>query len=136
MATVTARLSLSSTNIAADSLSVNLAKILTVAGDYRAFKRVVASGLAELFTDGGIVLEAASYGKSYVLFHNTSTTENEIITLGLTDNDNAADNALETTNMKLGAGEFAFFPWDASTDIVADAAAGDPVLEVLLFEAS
>jgi len=136
MATLTAKLTLSGNNLTSDSLNISLTNLLSVAGDVRVFRRAVLSAEDELFTDGGIVLAAASYTKSYVLFHNTSTTPTEIISLGLTDNDNTDDDALETTNIVLGAGEFAFYPWNASTDIVADAAAGSPVLEVGVFEAA
>ena len=136
MATLTAKLTLSSTDLTSDTLSMALTNILTVAGDTRIFRRTVLSAEDELFTDGGIVIAAANYGKSYVLFHNTSSASAEIITLGLADNDGTGDAALETTNIALGAGEFAFYPWDSSTDIVADAASGSPVLEVGVFEAA
>lgn len=136
MATLTAKLTLSGNNLTSDSLNISLTNLLSVAGDVRVFRRVVDSTLTELFTGGGIVLAAADYTKSYVLFHNTSSTSTEIISLGLADDDNTDDNALETTNIVLGAGEFAFYPWNATTDIVADAAAGSPVLEVGVFEAA
>ena len=44
------------------------------------------------------------------------------------------DEALDTTQISLAAGEFAFFPWDSTVDLVADAASGTPVLEVGIFE--
>ena len=72
----------------------------------------------------------------YVFFQNKSSTSAEVITLGLADNDSSGDDALETTNITLGAGEFAFYPWDSSTDIIADAASGTPVLEVMVFQAA
>jgi hypothetical protein len=56
------------------------------------------------------------------------------IHLGLADNDGSGDEALETTNIILGAGQFAFYPWSSTTDIVADAASGSPILEVGIFE--
>tara|TARA_R110002124_G_scaffold220055_1_gene385800 strand:- start:568 stop:978 length:411 start_codon:yes stop_codon:yes gene_type:complete len=133
MGTLTSTLNLSSTDITSDTLSISLTNILNVKAT-RFFRRQVFSAEDELFTDGGIVLAAASYTKSYVFFHNTSSDVTEVIHLGLTDNDNVADNALETTNIILGAGQFAFYPWSSTTDIVADAVTGSPVLEVGVFE--
>ena len=132
MATVTAKVSLTSSNISSDVLNVALVKALPVVGDYRVFKKVIASGATNLETDN-IVLANGSYGISYVLLHNTSTAVAEIITIGESTN---TDGALEQTNMSVGAGEFAFFPWHSSIDLVADAASGNPVLEVMLFEAA
>jgi len=133
MGTLTSTLNLSSTDITSDTLSIALTNVLSVKAT-RLFRRQVLSAEDELFTDGGIVLAAADYTKSYVFFHNTSSAGAEIINLGLADNDGSGDAALETTNMTLSAGEFAFYPWSSTTDIVADAASGSPVLEVGVFE--
>ena len=38
--------------------------------------------------------------------------------------------------MSLAPGEFAFFPWDGTLDMFADATANTPVLEVMIFEAT
>ena len=38
--------------------------------------------------------------------------------------------------MTLGAGEFAFFPWAAETDLAVDAASGTPTLEVRIYQAA
>ena len=133
MGTLTSTLNLSSTDITSDTLSIALTNVLSVKAT-RLFRRQVLSAEDELFTDGGIVLAAADYTKSYVFFHNTSSTGAEIINLGLADNDGSGDEALETTNIILGAGQFAFYPWSSTTDIVADATTGSPVLEVGVFE--
>ena len=132
MATLTAKLSLSSSNVSTDNLSILLSNVLTVGGDYRSFRKIIASGASNLET-ANIVISNASYGKAYVLLHNTSIVAAEIITIG----ENADTNAtLDYTNITLGAGEFAFYPWNSTVDLVADAASGDPVLEVMIFEAA
>ena len=132
MATLTAKLSLSSANVSTDKLNVLLSKILIVGGDYRSFRKIIASGATNLET-ANIVISNAAYGKAYVLLHNTSTVANEIITIGENADTNAA---LDYTNITLGAREFAFYPWNSTVDLVADAAAGNPVLEVMIFEAA
>ena len=133
MATLTAKLNLSSTNLSTDALNINLKNILTVAGDTRLFRKVLAAAEDELLTDQ-LLLAASAYGKSYVLLHNLSATSAEIITVGLAANDGTGDEALDTTQLALGAGEFAFFPWDSSIDLVADAASGTPTIEIGVFE--
>ena len=132
MATLTAKLSLSSANVSTDKLNVLLSKILIVGGDYRSFRKIIASGATNLET-ANIVISNAAYGKAYVLLHNTSTVANEIITIGENADTNAA---LDYTNITLGAREFAFYPWNSTVDLVADAASGNPVLEVMIFEAA
>ena len=132
MATLTAKLSLSSANVSTDKLNVLLSKILIVGGDYRSFRKIIASGATNLET-ANIVISNAAYGKAYVLLHNTSTVANEIITIGENADTNAA---LDYTNITLGSREFAFYPWNSTVDLVADAAAGNPVLEVMIFEAA
>lgn len=132
MATLTAKLSLSSSNVSTDNLSILLSNVLTVGGDYRSFRKIIASGASNLET-ANIVISNASYGKAYVLLHNTSIVAAEIITIGENADTNAA---LDYTNITLGAGEFAFYPWNSTVDLVADAASGDPVLEVMIFEAA
>ena len=131
MATLTAKLSLSSANVSTDKLNVLLSNILTVGGDYRSFRKIIASGASNLET-ANIVIGNAAYGKAYVLLHNTSTVSTEIITIGENADTNAA---LDYTNITLGATEFAFYPWNSTVDLVADAASGSPVLEVMVFEA-
>ena len=136
MATLTPTLTLVSTDVFTDSLNLSVTDSLSVLGVSKRFTVVVDSSETELYTDGNLILAAADYTKSYVYFKNKSSTAAEIITLGVADNDGSGDDALETTNMSLGAGEFAFYPWDSSLDIVADAASGTPVLDVMVFQAA
>ena len=90
---------------------------LTISGDAVGISRVATS------TSDLTVLSAATYGKSYVYLKNIDGTIAMNIDFG------------STLGMTLAAGEFAFFPWDSSQNIVVLAASGAPILEYALFEA-
>jgi len=119
MATVTTKLTLSSTDLTTDTLDVALTDSLTIAGPTQSF-RVATS------TSSASVLAAADYTKSYVMFHNTSTDGAEIITI------EKADSGDEY--ITLGAGEWCWFPWASTVDLFADAASGTPVLSVMVMQ--
>ena len=133
MATLTPTLTLTSTDLFPDeSLNLNLTDSLEVLGPVTTKRIVLDSGASNLQTQ--IALLASGSTKSYVLLYNTSTaTSGEIITIG--DDTNGAA-ALEEINLELAPGEFAFFPWNASRDIVADASSGTPTLEVRAYQAA
>ena len=133
MATLTPTLTLTSTDLFPDeSLNLNLTDSLEVLGPVTTKRIVLESGASNLQTQ--IALLASGSTKSYVLLYNTSTaTSGEIITIG---DDTNGDAALEEINLELAPGEFAFFPWNASRDIVADASSGTPTLEVRAYQAA
>ena len=133
MATLTPTLTLTSTDLFPDeSLNLNLTDSLEVLGPVTTKRIVLDSGASNLQTQ--IALLASGSTKSYVLLYNTSTpTSCEIITIG---DDTNGDAALEEINLELAPGEFAFFPWNASRDIVADASSGTPTLEVRAYQAA
>ena len=133
MATLTPTITLTSTDLFPDeSLNLNLTDSLEVLGPVTTKRIVLDSGASNLQTQ--IALLASGSTKSYVLLYNTSTaTSGEIITIG---DDTNGDAALEEINLELAPGEFAFFPWNASRDIVADASSGTPTLEVRAFQAA
>ena len=134
MATLNTNLTLTSTDLFPDeSLSLQLTDSLDVLGPVTT-KRVVVDSASSNVTADNLILKASAMTKSYVLLFNTSTaTSGEIITLGF-DSDTAA--GLDTVNLELAPGEFAFFPWNASRDIVADASSGTPTLEVRAYQAA
>ena len=119
MATLTTKLTLTSSSLLTDALNLSITDSLTISGT-TVQKTVVTS------TTSAVVLAAASFTKSYVLLMNKSTASAEIITI------EKADGGDEY--MTLGAGEFAFFPWSSTVDLFADSASGTPVLEILLFQ--
>jgi len=140
MAILTPTLTLNSINIStSEQLNLTLTDSLTVDGPGLTKRVTITHGEAELFTNQ-LILDASSYTKSYVLLYNTSSASSgEIITLGLTDNDNVDDNVLEQKIIQLAPGEFAFFPWnavDASSDMVAAASSGAPLLEIRIFQSA
>ena len=132
MATLTPTLTLTSTDISAsETLNLTLTDALTVNGPVITKRVAVDSGATNLET-ANIILAATTYSKSYVLLYNTSTAASgEIITIGESSN---TDGVLEQVNMSLSPGEWAFFPWESSIDLVADASSGAPVLEARLFQ--
>tara|TARA_R110002051_G_C8446957_1_gene456088 strand:+ start:19 stop:387 length:369 start_codon:yes stop_codon:yes gene_type:complete len=121
MATLTAKLTLTSSDALTDALSFSVTDALTVSGAILQ-KSVVTS------TTSASVLAASAYTTSYVFLHNKSTASAEIITIEKAD---AGDEY-----MYLGAGEFAFFPWSSTVDLFADSASGTPTLEIMLFQAA
>ena len=121
MATLTAKLTISSSDLLTDALNLSVSDTLSVLGT--TVQKTVATSTAS-----AVVLAASSFTTSYVFLKNKSTTAAEIITI------EKADGGDEY--MYLGAGEFAFFPWTSTVDLFADAAQGTPVLEILLFQAA
>jgi hypothetical protein len=118
MATLTPTLTLTSSDISSDSLSLTVTDSLTVSGD------VISPSRVALTTGDLTLLAAATYGTSYVYLKNTDSS----IAINVDFN--------STLSIKLSAGEFAFFPWEGSQNVVVAAASGTPVLEYALFEAS
>jgi hypothetical protein len=140
MATLTPTLTLASTDISAsETLNLTLTDSLSVLGPVKTERVTIAASETELLTNQTI-LDASAYSKSYVLLYNTSTAASgEIITVGTTDNDETADDALEQEIFELAPGEFAFFPWnavDTVNDLMADASSGSPVLEIRIYQAA
>ena len=128
MATLTSKLTLTSTTLTSDPLSLSVSKTSTVAGDVRLFKTATTASKA-------ILLAAASYSKSYIYLKNMDPTI--VISIGMdTEADNNIDDDATDIFMTLGAGEFAFFPWAATYNLHVDAASGTPTLEVGIFEAA
>jgi len=137
MATLTPTLTLASTDISAsETLNLTLTDTLAVLGPVQTKRMTVDSSETELLTDQTI-FAAGDYTKSYVLLYNTSTaTSGEIITVGLASNDSSGDESLDYADMSLDPGEFAFFPWNSTVTLVADASSGTPVLEARIFQAA
>ena len=119
MATLTAKLTLSSTTATSDSLNLSVSEVLTFSNDVIQ-KRIATSTTAAVF------LAASDYGKSYVYLKNLSGTAAERIDIRAT--------TTGTDIMQIAAGEWTFFPWAGSHDLAYDAASGTPVLEIMLWE--
>ncbi len=104
---------------ASDTLDVTKVetKILDVKGDHTAS------------IDAGVLWDASDYTASgqagtdgaFVYIKNTSSTDGHHITIGHGSAANLSTDASTTRLMTLRGGEFAFFPWDCTADIVYDA---------------
>jgi len=117
MATLIPTLTLSSTDVTTDMLSFSVTNSLTISNKVIAPSRVITStGDLTLFASG-------SYSRSYVYLKNMDDTIAMDVDFG------------STASFNIRPGEFAFFPWHASQNIVVAADSGTPVLEYAIFEA-
>ncbi len=115
----TGPLSVALSLVASDVLDVTKVetKILDVKGDHTASM------------DAGVLWDASDYTASgqagtdgaFVYIKNTSSTDGHHITIGHGAAANLSTDANTTRLMTLRGGEFAFFPWDCTADIVYDA---------------
>ena len=116
MATLTPTLTLTSADATSDELSFSVTDSLNITGDVVSLNRIALS-------TSDLTLLTTSYGKSYVYFKNTDSSIVMTIQFG------------GDSTFTLGAGEFAFFPWNGGANIVALSASGTPLLEYALWEA-
>ena len=114
--TIKAVLSLTSRNITNDILNLKVNDTLVVLEDV-VQKRVVLS------TTASLIVDAADFSKSYVFVNNVSTYN---ITLVKSNNGDEY--------MHLAPGQWSWFPWSCSVDLMAEATSGTPTLEVMIFE--
>ena len=130
MATTTAQLILTSTDLLSDSLSLSAISTLTTAGSSTGMTQT--TGLARKTTsyassstiDSTVLYRGDDYtadGANKVYIKNLSTTAAEYYTVYLTGGDNADSSNDGLTELgRLYAGDWAFFPWnnhDGSADI-------------------
>ena len=117
MATLIPTLTLTSTDALSDELSFSVTDSLSVA------QKVV--GLSRVTTSTGdlTLFASSSYSRSYVYLKNMDDTIAMDIDFG------------STASFNIRPGEFAFFPWHASQNIVVAADSGTPTLEYALWEA-
>ena len=117
MATLTPTLTLTSTDATTDQLAFSVTDSLNITKKVIAPSRVVTStGDLTLFASG-------SYSRSYVYLKNMDDTIAMDVDFG------------STASFNIKPGEFAFFPWHASQNVVVAADSGTPVLEYAIFEA-
>ncbi len=131
MATTTATITLSSTDLLSDELALNTTATLTGAGNSTGLtlasglsRKKLASGHAEYTLFDGSDYTADKAHK--VFLKNTSTTASENFKITI----NAEEVGL------LYAGDWALFPWsahDADNDIKIDPSSADMALEYMLF---
>ena len=117
MATLVPTLTLTSSDATSDELNFSVTDSLTVTGDTVSISRVALS------TSDLTLFASGTYSRSYVYLKNMDSTIAMDIDFG------------STASFNIKPGEFAFFPWHASQNIVVAADSGTPVLEYALFEA-
>ena len=122
MATLTPTLTLTSSDSGADTLSLSVTDSLSVAGDVIRKRIAIPTG-----GSNGVSIIGTAYNKCYVFVKNTDSSI--VITLG-PDNSSTAD------WMEIGPGEFMFFNWDGTVELLANSDSGSPVLELMIFEAT
>ena len=105
MATLSAKITLSSTDLTSDALNMTVTDAITI-------------------SKAASIVAAASYTKAFVFVKNMDTA----ISIKLVKSEGGDE------FMDLGPGEFGFFPWSTAIDLKADAASGTPILEVGIFE--
>ena len=117
MATLIPTLTLSSTDATSDTLS------FTVTDQLNITKKVITPSRVTTSTGDLTVFASSSYSRSYVYLKNMDDTIAMDIDFG------------STASFNIRPGEFAFFPWHASQNIVVAADSGTPILEYAIFEA-
>ena len=117
MATLTPILTLTSTDITSDVLSFTVTDSLTISNKVITPSRIATS------TGDLTLFASSSYSRSYVYLKNMDDTIAMDIDFG------------STASFNIRPGEFAFFPWHASQNIVVAADSGTPILEYAIFEA-
>ena len=117
MATLIPTLTLSSTDATSDTLSFTVTDQLSIT------KKVITPSRVTTSTGDLTVFASSSYSRSYVYLKNMDDTIAMDIDFG------------STASFNIRPGEFAFFPWHASQNIVDAADSGTPILEYAIFEA-
>ena len=131
MATTTATVTINSTDLLSDELSLSTTATLTEAGNSTGLtgtsglgRKTLASGDAQYTLFDGS--DYASDGAHKIYLKNTSTTATEYFAIDINSERMG----------KLYAGDWAFFPWDANadtSDIKIDPSAAGMTLEYMLF---
>jgi len=117
MPTLTPTLTLTSSDATSDELNFSVTDSLSVTGDTVSLSRVALS------TSDLTLFASSSYSRSYVYLKNTDGSIAMDIDFG------------STASFNIKPGEFAFFPWHGSQNIVVAADSGTPILEYALWEA-
>ena len=116
MATTTATITLNSSDIADNNISISNTATLTTAGTTTgitettglARKKVASSSLADLITVANTDVTAAKSAKVFI--HNTSTATDKYGLIGIGDS-----SGTPIYIGRLYGGDFMFFPWDANS---------------------
>ena len=117
MATMIAAITLTSTDVTTDELALSVTDSLTISN------KVIAPSRVKTSTGDLTLFASSSYSRSYVYLKNMDDSIAMDVDFG------------STASFNIRPGEFAFFPWHASQNIVVAADSGTPILEYAIFEA-
>ena len=117
MATMVAAITLTSTDVTTDELALSVTDSLTISN------KVIAPSRVKTSTGDLTLFASSSYSRSYVYLKNMDDSIAMDVDFG------------STASFNIRPGEFAFFPWHGSQNIVVAADSGTPVLEYGLWEA-
>ena len=112
-----AAITLTSTDVTTDELALSVTDSLTISN------KVIAPSRVKTSTGDLTLFASSSYSRSYVYLKNMDDSIAMDVDFG------------STASFNIRPGEFAFFPWHASQNIVVAADSGTPVLEYAIFEA-
>ena len=137
MATTTATITLNSSDIADNNISISNTATLTTAGTTTgitettglARKKVASGSLADLITVANTDVTAAKSAKVFI--HNTSTATDKYGLIGIGDS-----SGTPIYIGRLYGGDFMFFPWDANSgeDITLTMSdATETIIEYMVF---
>ena len=120
MATVTAKITLTSTDLTTDSLSAEVTNSLSCTEGGLTRKNITATGSGSAQT----IAAASEYAVgSYVYVKNTDSTSTDYIII----RSSSAD------HIQLAGGEWAWFPWVTDADLQVYASTASTVLEYGIF---
>jgi len=137
--TITANAASATSNPGPSSSAISLSVTDALTVDVLKSSTVTPSTTVGLLFDGSAEdagSEVAGTNGSYIYFKNTSAADHDVY-IGI-EADGATPTELEGNAdaqrfMTLKQGEFAFFPWDYTMDITADAENAAATLEYMLF---
>ena len=112
-----AAITLTSTDVTTDELALSVTDSLTISN------KVISPSRVKTSTSDLTLFASSSYSHSYVYLKNMDDTIAMDIDFG------------SQASFNMRPGEFAFFPWHASANIVVAADSGTPMLEYAIFEA-
>ena len=127
MATVTTKLTITSTDLLSQSLNLSVSKSVT-STHTTGLARAAVTSTAQGTASGQVTLYTASefVAGSYLYVKNTDTTATDYIYV-------YADDAADSTILRLGGGEFSIMPLNAGVSFKAFTATSGTVVEFMVF---
>ena len=119
MATLTAQATLTGSGLTSTALSITKNPVITISG-------AVTIQRKKLSTTASTLLVASAWTGSMVWIFNTEAAGGNAIKIVASEGG--------VTYFTILPGEWAFFPWESTADMLADASSGTPTVEVGIFQ--